>query len=182
MQESQGNRPSLPFRIIVSSLIALYIVAQALWMMPSSRFRDLLFNPISPFLSYTGLWQIFAVFSPEPRYTNLYLSAVVTCADGSAQYFEYPRNDKMGIWERIRKERFRKFGLDNLYWDGHRVLWTDAARYVARQFRQRSPVMVSLQRHWHYIPAPAQGLGKPLPQSFQTSTFFVYQVKPEDLQ
>jgi hypothetical protein len=181
MGSSRQRSPGLVFRIVVSSVIVFYIAAQALWMMPSTRFRDLLFNPISPFLSYTGLWQIFAVFSPDPRSTNIYLSAVVTGADGSARYVEYPRQNRLDLWDRIRKERFRKFGLDNLYWDAHRVLWEDAARYVARQFRERSPVMVSLQRHWHNIPSPEQGLGKPLPDAFETSTFFVYQVKPEDL-
>lgn len=175
------KQASLRFRIIVSMALVIYICACIVWMLPESRFRNALYDILKVPMLYTGIWQNFAVFSPNPRLNNMYLSAVVTFEDGSTQYFEFPRNDKLALWQRPQKERFRKFGLDNLYYDQHRVLWPDAARYVARQVREKAPVLVALQRHWQDLPPPERGLGNPLPDEYGLHTFFVYRVKPEDL-
>lgn len=175
------KQPGLAFRIFVSIGVCVYIFAATVWVLPSSKLRDKLYAKVAPLMMYSGLWQNFAVFSPDPKFNNMYLSAVVTCADGSTHFFEYPRTDKMPVLDRVAKERFRKYGLDNLYWDGNSMLWADEARFVARQYADKAPVLVSLQRHWQDIPEPSAGLGKPLPDPYDVHTYFVHEVVPEDL-
>lgn len=172
---------NLPTRIFITLGILIYAGVNAIWMLPNMPLRNRLNEPLKPGLLWSGLWQNFAVFSPDPRLNNMYVSAVVTFADGSMQYYELPRNDKLPVWQRPQQERYRKYGLDNLYYDSSRMLWADAARFVARRFRTRAPVYVSLQRHWQDIPPPELGLNKPLPEAFHNRTFFIYPVTAEDL-
>jgi hypothetical protein len=182
--EAKPKVPGKVFRTVFSVCIIAYAFALLVQMGPESPPRNRLIKLVSPVLDYPALWQNFAVFSPEPRESNIYISAVVTFADGSSQYFAYPRLDRLSLWDRMQKERYRKYALDNVYKDDDRGLWPDMARYVARLFYHagRKPIAVSLQRNFSDIPAPEKGIGKPLPVGYDSATFFVYYVKPEDLQ
>lgn len=182
--ETKPKVPGKVFRTVFSVCVVVYVFALVIQMGPESPPRNRLIKLVSPALDYSALWQNFAVFSPEPRESNIYISAVVTFADGSSQYFVYPRLDRLSLWDRMQKERYRKYALDNVYKDDGRGLWPDLARYVARLFYKagRKPIAVSLQRHFSDIPTPEKGIGKPLTNGYDTVTFFVYSVKPEDLQ
>lgn len=176
--------PGPLFRGLVSLAVIAYVLALLVQMSPASNVKERLEKSVTPVLEYLGIWQNFAVFSPNPRSTNIFLSATVTFADGSAEFFEYPRLERLNMWERVQKERFRKYGLDNVYNDGERGLWPDLARYIARLYygAGKKPIAVSLQRHWSDIPPPEEGLANPLPEQAKMLTFYVYDVKPEDLQ
>lgn len=182
--ETEPKKPGRAFRSIVSLGIIAYATAVALQITPSTPLRDRLVPYVMPFLDYTGTWQNFAVFAPNPRDENIYISAIVTFADGSTQYFAYPRLDRLNYFDRMQKERFRKYALDNAYKDTDRGVWPDLARYIARTSARAGavPISVSLQRHWSDIPPPQKGVGKPLPENSQQLTFFVYTVSPEDLE
>lgn len=179
----QPEKPSTLFCVVVSVCLVAYMVAVALQMGPAVPLRNHLVVLVAPFLDYTGTWQNFAMFSPEPRRKNLFLSAVVTYSDGATAYYSYPRLERLNFWDRMQKERFRKYGFDSLVHDENRGLWTDFARYVARQSAgsELVPIQVSLQRHESDVPAPKEFKKHPQQPAYNVTTFFVYDVRKEDL-
>jgi hypothetical protein len=155
----------------------------ALWLLMPSPRRDALLKPMEPAILYTGLWQAWTMFSPDPRSVNLDLDAIITYEDGSTETWIYPRADKYSLLERVPKERFRKYGYDHLNWDAEKELWPDFAGWVARTHNTagKRPKQIKLERHFAYIPPPEEGLGKPAPPHSEHYLFFTYDVKPGDL-
>lgn len=172
-------------RIIVNTFIICYITLITLWLMPEKwKWREVVLPTIRPLILFTGLWQNFAVFSPNPRNINLHLDAIVHYEDGTSGVWHYPRMERLPLVERTFEERYRKYGHDHLNWDKERQLWPDFARFVARRMNKYAakPQEIILKRYWALIPPPEQGLGKPAPEHTNTHLFFRYKVKPEDLQ
>lgn len=168
---------------IISAFILIYLMCVTLWLMAPSPRRNALVDLYQPVMLWSGLWQSFDVFAPNPRDVNLDLEAHITYSDGSKSIWKYPRIDQMGLIERTIHERWRKFGLDHLNWEKEKNLWPDFARFVAYQENSanRHPVTIVLVRHWAYIPKPEKGLGQPPPPHNSEYEFFTYTVKPEDL-
>lgn len=140
---------------------------------------------LTPVVLYTGLWQNYAVFSPNPRNINVHLEAIVTYNDGSARVWYYPRMERLGLIDRTFKERYRKYGHDHLNWAADKKLWPDFARFVARQMNNvpnAQPIQVELKRFWQKIPPPEIGLGHPMPEHVNEFIFYTYPVLREDLQ
>ena len=170
-------------KIMISLFVVMYICAIGLWLLPDSETKETLIAPLEPFILYTGLWQTYTVFAPNPRNFNLDLQATIVYRDGSSSVWKYPRMEQMGLLERMEKERFRKYGYDNLNSADNRVLWPDFARYVARLNRRdgNQPALITLERNWADIAAPAVGMGKPLPAHDHHRRFFTYTVVRGDL-
>lgn len=119
-------------------LISVFIVIN-LWiiisyMIPQNPLVQLLQRPFNKYMNFVGLWQTYAVFAP-PRANNLHLYALITYKDGSTRIQTLPRLDRMPLFEKVRKERFRKYLEDNTAWTElyGSFLVKDLARYVARQ-------------------------------------------------
>jgi hypothetical protein len=87
-----------------------------------------------------------------------------------------------GYYRRYFKERYRKWGLDNVRVDADSALWPDAARYIAYVNNDPSdpPDTIRLIRSWARIPPPD---AKPTDRSLSWSraVFFTYPVRPADL-
>ena len=81
--------------------------------------------------------------------------------------------DHMGLFEAVRKERFRKWAHDNVRLDTESRIWEPTARYIAAQFpdSKNPPVAVALHRHWADIPPPGSGRD-PAKEPFHQYTFF----------
>lgn len=175
--------PNRFHKIIISVFICFYFYAVGLWLMAPSLIRDGMVQPIEPFILYTGLWQSYNIFSPDPRAVNLDLEALITFPDNSTLVWQYPRMERLGLFERAQKERFRKYGYDHLNQDSESILWPDFARYVARRFDKPNhrPVLVKLVRHWCLIPSPKDGIHNLLPPHSNRYTFLTYPVSPSDL-
>jgi hypothetical protein len=127
-----------------------------------------------------GLRQEWSLFAPDPMVANSYVDAQVTLESGELQSWSFPQLEGLGFAERYSKARYRKY-TGWLYRKPYRYAWHDAARYVARQFKDAAspPLTVQLIRHWSTIPPP----GSPTEDSPpRTNVFYVYAVHPEDLQ
>lgn len=171
-----------PFRrAIISLFILFYMTAVVLWILPWSRTREALIKPFTDQIYFTGVWQGFAVFAPDPRKVNYRIYATIEFDDGTETVWHYPAMEKLGFFERFLKEHYRKFGNDCL--NSTELLWPDFARYVARKHdgTNRHPRSVALTRTWADIPPIEKGLGKPLPEQKDKYRFFLYRVLPEDL-
>jgi len=183
-QQPEWLKPALWFRVLVSVCATMYFLAVIIWLLPSSRFRDLLAtNLIRPVFNQTGLWQGFAVYCPNPRQKNVHVSALVTFADGSTALWDFPRLERMPVLERAQKERIRKVSTDYVFWSDYKWLCPDTCKYIARQYAHdgKIPVTVTLLGHWSLIPPPEEGLGKPIPRDSNLTTIYVHHVKNEDI-
>lgn len=168
-------------RIIATAFIAFHLVAVIVWAMPLDTpltvgIRD----SIRGYMLWTGLFQKWDMFAPDPSKLNNYVSATVTYRDGRASVWEFPRMENLGIVDKYFKERYRKYACDNLRLDTRSQLWPDAARYVARANASEQPVEVDLVRHWSEVPPPGPH-GEPPPSPWSQYTFFRYTVQPGDL-
>lgn len=172
-------------------LVHLYIIV--FWGLPGSRFRAYMVQPVQNYVLKSGLWHSWDMFSPDPLAMNYRIHAQVFFQDGSLKIWEFPRMEKLGYFERYRKERYRKW-RERVRQDSYSAIWDDTARYIARLHNSATnrPVRVVLVRQWEGIPAPQFEPGKatyadhqPMPENFDelkfSYRFNYYDVKPQDL-
>jgi len=135
---------------------------------------------VRPYFLWTGLFQSWDMFSPNPKSANSYVEAMIIYKDGSTQFWTFPRMQLLSYAERLYRERYRKF-QENLLENTNSALWPDAARYVARFHTDRSdpPQTVMLLVRWSNILQGADGAFERSP--WDTHVFYTYAVKPEDL-
>ena len=180
----QAEQPiDSPFRrTVITLFIIFYMLAVILWVLPWSRTRDALIKPITQQIYYTGIWQGFAVFAPDPRKENFRIYATIKYDDGNEKIWHYPAMEKLGVYERFLKEHWRKYGNDCL--NGNNLLWADFARWVARENDEQTkhPVTIALTRTRAETLPPEDGFGKPNPEQLEKYQFYLYRVLPEDLQ
>lgn len=175
---------------LLGVLIAAHILAILTWSVPGDapavkRIRHF----FEPYLLYTGLWQSWDMFSPNPMSINAYLEAELTMANGTKKVWEFPRMEKMGLFDKFRYERYRKWAIDRVRLDAYSGIWPETARYIARLFYDDPagpPREITLVRHWRTIKDPRQlwiPLGKENELLKEDSyAFFHYNVRPEDIQ
>jgi len=169
-------------RPLVTLFILFHLVFIAVWALPlSNSLTHLPRKFISPYFSWLGLHQEWALFAPNPIAANSYVNAQVTLENGDLRTWDFPQLEKLGFKERYSKARYRKY-VGWLYRRGFNYAWPDAARYIARQFKDSAirPRTVKLIRHWALIPPIT--LADDSQPIWRSTVFFVYQVQPGDLQ
>ncbi len=137
---------------------------------------------IVPYMAWSGLFQKWDMFAPNPSMLNNYMTADITYADGHTATWSFPRMEELGLVDKYVKERYRKFANDNLRLDAFSVLWPDAARYIARVNKVQAsnpPVAIDLIRHWSVVQPPGSVSATGPWNQFK---FFHYAVQPGDLQ
>ena len=172
-------------RRIISVFVAFHTVAFAIWTAPielpgSAEIKRI----IKPYLLFTGLFQAWDMFAPDPTRLNGHLEATIIFKNGDRQLWSEPRLPQLGYFERYQKERYRKFMEEHLWLDAQSDLWPDAARHLARMFHhdaQNPPVVVELTRHWTMILPPGEH-GEFRSEDPSEYTYFSYEVEPGDLQ
>lgn len=85
---------------------------------------------IQPYMRWTGLFQTWDMFAPNPIPANTTIKAVII-TDHHLRVWEYPRMDELGFGERYCKERYRKFA-ENLLEDRSSLLLADVSKHIAR--------------------------------------------------
>jgi hypothetical protein len=168
-------------RIAVNAFIIFHLIAILAWALP---FNTLVIGKtkelISPYMLWSGLFQAWDLFAPDPRSINVYVDAEIILRDGQQRTWTFPRMEELGTVDKYFKERYRKWANDNLRMDSYSALWPDAARYVARLNADKAnpPRTVKLTRHWSTIVPPDAHQGD---AAWQQYTFYTYEVKPDDL-
>jgi hypothetical protein len=169
----------------INAFIALHLYIMVFWGMPGSHFRNTFARPVENYVIKLGLWHSWDMFSPDPLAVNFNVEAHIYFQEGTIRIWEFPRMDKLGMWERYQKERFRKW-RERVRQDIYGSVWDDTARYVARLHNNpgNPPKRVVLVRHWGPIPPPLPGDYQPIPGEYEMKLnfrFAFYDVKPGDL-
>jgi hypothetical protein len=167
--------------VAVNAFLLFHILAISCWALPISNplissFRQL----VRPYFIWSGLFQSWDMFSPDPKRVNSYLEAIVIYKDGSSALWSFPRMELLGSSERYAKERYRKFE-ENLQNDQYSGLRPDAARYIARlnNHKSSSPKTIMLVVRWSEIIPRTDDTYDRGP--WNSNIFFTYDVQPEDL-
>ncbi|MBX9721711.1 MAG: hypothetical protein K2X81_09975 [Candidatus Obscuribacterales bacterium] len=130
-----------------------------LWLCPDCNLRTELIAPFVSYLNFFELWQGWSVFE-KPRTYNGYLTAIITFKTGQKKVWEFPRMEKLGIAEKMFKEKYRRWTNDCVSDESKPYLWPDAARYIARLNNDPNdpPISVSIVRHWAWMQPPEKGI------------------------
>jgi hypothetical protein len=181
-------------RALINVFIVFHLYIIIFWGMPGSNFRNTMVRWTENYVIKLGLWHSWDMFSPDPLSINFTVEGQITYRDGTTRVWEFPRMEKLGLWKRYQKERYRKW-RERVRQDMYSVVWPDTARYIARLNNDNSnnpPVRVELIRRWGPI-APPQTVepGKKKVRDYQPRPaeylmpfnykFAVYDVKAEDL-
>jgi hypothetical protein len=169
-------------RIAINVFLIFHIVVISAWCIPSTSALILRFRErIRPYMVWSGMFQSWDMFSPNPESANSYFEAIVIYKDGSSQLWPFPRMEMLSSTRRYFKERYRKYE-QNLQNRDDAALWPDAARYIARLNNNPSnPAQkVMLVVRWSDIIPPAPD--KPDHGPWNVDVFYNYVVQPEDLQ
>src|SRR5215469_9235794 len=189
MQRTMRNSGPLPqtpsrwIRALFSAFIAFNLFAIVSWCVPlESPLVSACRNLSRPYLVWTGLFQKWDMFAPDPSKLNCYLGAQIAFRDGRTALWTFPRMENLGVIDKYFKERYRKYANDNLRLNADAPAWPDAARYIARLHYSPAnpPVSVSLVRYWSIVPPPTT-TGAYQPGPWQQYVFFHYSVAPGDL-
>lgn len=169
-------------RAVVSVLVIAYLLSACMYCMPAGLWQATVLRPQRSFMEWSGLWQDWSMFSPDPFLDNTYLTASLRFDDGSATEYELPRMEKMGFVDALYRERWRKFWQDNL--NESNWLCPPFSVYLARKFDspKRHPTSVELVRHTEEIRHPDDPAALKKGALCQEQTFFRYDVSQRDLQ
>jgi hypothetical protein len=136
-----------------------------------------------PYMRFTGLWQGWNMFAPNPYAAVFSIKANVTFRDGTSADWSFPEMQGLGFCERYQKERFHKFAQDSFRPGQYLGLWKPTAAYIARQLNNPAnpPVRVELIRRECPIAPPV--VNEDLARLLQPrqETFYSHAIKPEDL-
>jgi hypothetical protein len=175
-----GKLRSLKY-IAISAFLLFHIAAITCWCMPlNSPLIAVCRNAIRPYMLWSGLFQSWDMFAPQPKSSNSYIESVVIYKDGRTQTWKFPRMEHLGLGEQLYKERYRKF-VENLQDGANAAFWPDTARYIARLNDDSSspPQIVVLVRHWSDIPPRDEAAY--YPQPWHAQIFYEYYVQTKDL-
>lgn len=174
-----ANRDSTKERlrqVLISGFILTYIIFTALWLCPPSNWRSAFLGRGKAIINYVGLWQDYSLFSP-PKNFNGNVEAEVLLANGSKTLWTLPSFDNLDLLKRMQIERYRKLINDNVYYNGHRLLWPDFARYIADglQNEKLEVKQVTLARRWRDLRLPDAN-GNITESSVQVLPYYTYSV------
>lgn len=184
VSQPEAGPPGYPrsAKLALSAFILFHIVAIVSFCFPlNTMFIPAIKNAVRPYMLWTGLFQAWDMFAPEPRRTNIRMAAEVTFRDGATRLWRFPEMNQLGYFARYAKERYRKYSNDNLRLDENALLWPDAARQIARINNtnpNNPPVAVRLVRSWADVPGPD---APPDSERWYSFVFYRYTVAPGDV-
>jgi hypothetical protein len=160
---------------ILFNMIAILSWAIPLNVPPLREIKEI----VRPYLLWTGLFQSWDFFAPNPRPVNSYIEAVAVTQNHHMRVFNFPRMEQLGYGKRYREERYRKFA-EVLCDSRYAALWPDVARHVARLLNSRTdpPQMVILMKFQVPIQYGVTLAREPAPKP---EFFYEYYVSGEDL-
>jgi hypothetical protein len=104
-------------------------------------------GPTRHYPLYTGTWQYWDMFAPNPSNLDFYIDAEVLYRDGERAMFKYPRMSQLGVMEKYYSERFRKFS-ERVIDEKHSYLWPYFAQRIALEsFRKSGKIPYRVYLH-----------------------------------
>ena len=166
----------------INAFLIFHIAAISCWAIPiDTPLTEACKNFLRPYFVWSGVFQSWDMFSPNPKSKNVYMEAVVIYKDGSTKMWTFPRMDMLSLTERAFKERYRKYE-ETLGTSQFSDLWPDATRRIARLNNDGAspPQRVLLVLRWSDIlPREDGGYER---GTWNYDVFYSYEVQPEDLQ
>ena len=156
-------------KAVIHLFVGFHLTAVVCWSLSSPHSTASLNRKVrsrlAPYMVPMRFTQQWDMFAPNPNLSNNYLEAEVTFADGGRATWPFPRVDRMGYFERYRKERHRKWATERVLAAGkpNPVVAEAAAAFAARQVGRpgNPPRKVELVRYRSQIPAPRRGQLRP---------------------
>ena len=71
-------------RLLVSAFLIVHVSATIVWVMPPSPVKQRCYATVAPYILSLGLWQCWAMFSPDPFREVLVLEADVARLSGAS--------------------------------------------------------------------------------------------------
>ncbi len=127
------------------------------WSFPTP-IRDPATRWFSGYMRWSGLWQNWRMFAPNPVSQDRYLMARITFKDGSKTWWRMQRQSRQSQWDRMFGMRARKWAS----WvrdDKYKLAWPSTARWIARKHYtnpRNPPVKVEMVRSWKQLPTPPE--------------------------
>src|SRR6201994_3538917 len=117
-------------RGLISAFILFHLLLITVVALPLKAFAGAK-ELVMPYMRWSGLFQSWDMFGPDPVKVNAYVKAVVISRDRRMQVWSFPKMEDLGFGERFRKERYRKF-LEVLPQPQYALLCPDVAAHLAR--------------------------------------------------
>lgn len=175
---SRGNTKGL-VRGAISVFILFHLIAITCWALPVNWLPVVGVRQITrPYMLWTGLFQTWDMFAPDPASRNTYIKAVVI-TEHHIHVWTFPRMDQLSFWQRYQKERYRKF-VENMLPEQNAAVLPDVVRHIARFYNDPSdpPRKVMLIKFQSDI-MPGSG-DQPEPKPKPSDLYDEY-LGPEDL-
>lgn len=128
--EGENQKARALRRSAISAFILFHLFVITIVAVPLKAFSGVK-ELVMPYMRWSGLYQSWDMFGPDPVKVNAYVKAVVISRDRHMQVWSFPRMEDLGLGERFRKERYRKF-LEVLPQPQYAPLWPDVASHLAR--------------------------------------------------
>ena len=119
----------------ISVFILFHLIAILCWALPLN------FAPLQdvkeltrPYMIWSGLFQSWDFFAPNPKSVNTYLEAVVITQNRTQHLWVFPRMEQLSYTERYHEERYRKFE-EVLPLEKNSYAWSGVARRIAGFFK-----------------------------------------------
>ena len=174
-EENSGFLQGVISIFILFNMVAILSWAIPLNVTPLPQIKEI----VRPYLLWTGLFQSWDFFAPNPRPVNSYLQAVAVTQAHHMRVFNFPRMDQLSYGNRYREERYRKFA-EVLCDSRYAALWPDVARRAARLLNDSKdpPQIVILMKFEAPIKYGVTPVQQPAPKP---QFFYEYYVGGEDL-
>ena len=171
--------------LLINAFIIFHLFLITTWLFPFNNDLVKLANVFRGYIIFLGLDQDYAMFAPKPRSINRHIFALVTFQDQSSVIWFYPRMERLKYWQSMSKERYRKFGNDNIVEPCFKMFLPDFARYIARLHAcpGNEPDLISIYVSEEDMMEPwltlkAKQIGDP---AHRLAKLFTYKVEPTDL-
>jgi hypothetical protein len=187
IRDKQLNRDDAPkantkgsLQAAISIFILFHLISITCWALPVNWPLVVGVRQITrPYMLWTGLFQTWDMFAPNPVPTNTYIKAVVITQNHHLRVWAFPRMDELSLAKRYQKERYRKF-LENMLLEQNAALLPDVVRHIARFYNDPAdpPEKVMLIKFQADI-TPGSG-DRPEPKPKPSDLYEEY-LGPEDL-
>lgn len=170
-------------KILISAfLIFNFLIMIRVHLPTNTSFFKWMYRPIDSYLSFFTIFQTWNMYAPNPSRTNVYLTAEIEFDDETKEIYEFPRVDRMNIFEKYAYGERMRVLIEAIRKDENSFLWKDVAKFALRKMKEKNfykiPVRVHLYRHWYITPMMKQEFRPHLSKSdkYQSYKFYTYEV------